>query len=130
MAFLQEFANERKLEIEGFSDDVLEIFDNHPWTGNVRELRNVIERAVLFCRGGKVEVDDLPNPMRRPSNERAAEVRDTVMTFHEAVEQAEIRAIKAALVATNGRRADAAELLGVSRKTLWEKIKNLGVEFG
>ncbi len=127
-AFLQEFAADRKLAIEGFSDEVLEILDNHPWTGNVRELRNIVERAVLFCRGSKVDVDDLPTQMRGPSTYTAEQVRDTVMTIHEAVEHAEVRAIKAALAATNGRRADAAELLGVSRKTLWEKIKNLGVE--
>nr|CAJ31153.1 transcriptional regulatory protein [uncultured sulfate-reducing bacterium] len=123
-SFLQEFAEERKLEIEGFSDEVLEVFDAHPWTGNVRELRNVVERAVLFCRGSKVEVDDIPVSMRGRSRETALEGRDKVMTMHEAVEKAEVRAIRAALASTGGRRADAADLLGVSRKTLWEKIKH------
>jgi DNA-binding NtrC family response regulator len=48
--------------------------------------------------------------------------------MQQAVEEAEVEAIRAALHSTNGRRADAAELLGVSRKTLWEKIKHLGIQ--
>ncbi len=66
--------------------------------------------------------------MRGPVDTSVPVERDAVMSIHEAVEQAEARAIKAALMATGGRRADAAELLGVSRKTLWEKIKHLKVE--
>jgi DNA-binding NtrC family response regulator len=130
-AFLQEFAAERGRPIEGFDDDVLEIFDGFEWTGNVRELRNVVERAVLFCKGDQVTVDELPPAMRAgrgSSGEAERPPSERVITMQQAVEEAEVEAIRAALHSTNGRRADAAELLGVSRKTLWEKIKHLGIQ--
>jgi DNA-binding NtrC family response regulator len=124
-AFLHEFAEERGREIEGFTDQVMELFDRHSWPGNVRELRNVVERAVLFCRGSKITVDELPASIRGGDDagelpRRAPKVR----SLQEAVEEAETEAIRAALTATEGRRAEAAELLGISRKTLWEKIKH------
>jgi len=110
--FLQKFAEERGQEIEGCTDDAMELFDAYPWPGNVRELRNVLERAVLFCRGRQIT---------RESGRRRAV---TVQSLQQAVEGAETEAIRAALAATEGRRAEAAELLGISRKTLWEKIKS------
>lgn len=126
-AFLSEFAADRKVEIEGFSDDVLEIFYNHPWTGNVRELRNVVERAVLFCKDGQVRVEHLPASLRGKTPLKNVSPAAAVTNLQDAVRQAEIGAIRAALQKTEGRRSDAAELLGVSRKTLWEKIKNYGI---
>jgi len=123
-AFLNEFAEERGRRIDGFSDEVLAMFDAHPWPGNVRELRNVIERAVLFCRGPVVTADDLPGSLRGAVSSPQRQASRLVVSMQEAVEQAEIEAIQAALAATGGRRAEAAELLGVSRKTLWEKIKH------
>ena len=126
-AFLQEFAAERQREIDGFTDEVMELFESHAWPGNVRELRNVVERAVLFCRGNRITVDELPAALRGDDKERPSRPPMPVRSLHEAVEGAEIEAIQAALVATDGRRADAAELLGISRKTLWEKIRHYGI---
>ena len=123
-AFLSEFAEERGRHIEGFSDEVLALFDAHSWPGNVRELRNVVERAVLFCRGPVVTAEDLPGTLRGATSSPQRPARRRVVSMQEAVEQAEVEAIQAALAATEGRRAEAAELLGVSRKTLWEKIKH------
>jgi len=99
----------------------------YPWPGNVRELRNVVERAVLFCRGQAVSVDELPPNIRGGVPAAAVGETPQVMPMHEAVERAEAEAIRAALSSTQGRRADAAELLGISRKTLWEKIKHLEI---
>jgi DNA-binding NtrC family response regulator len=128
-AFLQEFTEERGRPVEGFSDDVLELFDAYTWPGNVRELRNVVERAILFCKGPKVTTDELPASIRdEPSGTRNGVVAGKVRTLQEAVERAETEAIRVALTATEGRRAEAAELLGVSRKTLWEKIKHHQIE--
>ena len=127
-AFLQEFTEERGRQLDGFTDEVMELFDAHPWPGNVRELRNVVERAVLFARGEEVEVEDLPGSIRggEAGGSSGAELSE-VMPLQHAVERAEVRAIEAALAATSGRRAEAADLLGISRKTLWEKIKLHGI---
>jgi DNA-binding NtrC family response regulator len=122
-AFLQDFAESRLEPLEGFDDDVLELFEAYGWPGNVRELRNVVERAVLFCRGSRIGLDDVPASLRGDGAGAGAAARGEVMPLADAVDRAEVEAIRAALRATEGRRADAAELLGISRKTLWEKIK-------
>jgi transcriptional regulator with PAS, ATPase and Fis domain len=122
-SFLGEFADARQRQIEGVTDEVMELFENHPWPGNVRELRNVIERAVLFCRGDRITVDDLPGALRGEGGDWPLRPSAPVRSLHQAVEEAEVEAIKTALATTQGRRAEAAELLGISRKTLWEKIR-------
>jgi DNA-binding NtrC family response regulator len=125
-AFLQEFAGDRMREIAGFSDEVIELFETYPWPGNVRELRNVVERAVLFCRGSQVIIDDLPPSIRGDAGSGIAEPA-RVIPMQQAISNAEAEAIRAALRATQGKRTEAAELLGISRKTLWEKIKTLEI---
>jgi DNA-binding NtrC family response regulator len=127
-SFLQEFVEERQREIEGFTDEVMELFERYPWPGNVRELRNVVERAVLFCRGSEITVDELPASLRGENGESGSGSDREVQSLQQAVEWAETQAIKTALAATQGRRAEAAQLLGISRKTLWEKIKTHAIE--
>jgi DNA-binding NtrC family response regulator len=123
--FLSELRREKDRSIEGFNDDVLDLFDAYAWPGNVRELRNVVERAVLFCRGSHITVEELPATLRGTSAKRpATPVRSEVISLQQAAEHAEIEAIRAALAASRGRRTEAAELLGISRKTLWEKVKH------
>jgi transcriptional regulator of acetoin/glycerol metabolism len=82
---------------------------------------------VLFCRGSIVTIDELPPNLRGGVQEPAPGEPLTVVPIQQAVERAEAEAIVAALSVTQGRRAEAAELLGISRKTLWEKIKGLGI---
>jgi len=90
----------------------------------VRELRNVIERAVVFCRGPRITPEHLPTALRDgPSQPIVSGTAGQPEPLRRAVERAEKKAIRAALEATEGRRSEAADLLGVSRKTLWEKIK-------
>jgi len=129
-SFLEEFGRERRKAIEGFSDGVLEAFDAYHWAGNVRELRNVVERAALFCRKPRITPEDLPANLRTASPPPRRAPAQQTTTLHEAVEQAEIEAIRAALSRTEGRRNEAAQILGVSRKTLWEKTKHYGLENG
>jgi DNA-binding NtrC family response regulator len=126
--FLQEFQRERDKRIEGFTDEVLDRFEGYAWPGNVRELRNVVERAVLFCKGPRITVDELPASLRGVDATRPTEPEQSeVVSLQQAGERAEIGAIRAALVASEGRRTEAAQLLGISRKTLWEKIKHHGI---
>jgi DNA-binding NtrC family response regulator len=125
--FLREFAGERGKEVEGFSEEALEVLDAHTWPGNVRELRNVIERAVLFCRGSRILPEQLPEGIRKPGGRETGPPGREPVPLQQAVERAEIEAIRLALAAVGGRRSDAAELLKISRKTLWEKIKNYGI---
>jgi len=122
-AFLREFSRERSKEIEDYTDEALEVLDAHPWPGNVRELRNVVERAVLFCRGSRITPEQLPASLRGAVAKAPEPPAREAVPLQHAVERAEIEAIRAALATTRGRRSDAAALLGISRKTLWEKMK-------
>ena len=128
--FLREFAEKRGKDVEGFSDEVMEAFDAYDWPGNVRELRNAVERALLFCRSPQVTIADLPTNFDDLKTLRTARSAGDVVKLHEAVVRAEIGAIRDALSATGGRRTKAADLLGVSRKTLWEKAKAYGLDAG
>lgn len=128
LTFLDEFRRERGKPIEGFSDDVIAAFDVYPWPGNVRELRNVVERAVLFCTRPRIGLDELPETLRAGNRGGKSVAAEPVLPLQEAVQRAEVEAIRAALAATGGRRARAAELLGISRKTLWEKAKQYGLD--
>jgi len=129
--FLQEFLKDSNKQIEGFSDEVLDLFDSYAWPGNVRELRNIVERAVLFCRGPRITVEELPAAQRRaPAKGTAESVRKKTISLQQATEQAEIEAIRVALIASQGHRTEAAELLGISRKTLWEKVKHYRIVVG
>ncbi len=123
-SFLQEFAHERGKELEGFTDEVLERFDAYSWPGNVRELRNVVERAVLFSHGPLVDASALPASLGATRQTAAvSQPAPEVISIQSAVERAERNAIRAALAATDWHRTEAADILGVSRKTLWEKMK-------
>jgi DNA-binding NtrC family response regulator len=124
-SFLHEFTKERGKAIEDFEGAVLELFDAYAWPGNVRELRNVVERAVLFCKGSRIAIEDVPISVRSPSS---LGQKAEVISLSKAVERAEAEAIRVALAETQGRRAEAAELLGVTRKTLWEKMRHLDLE--
>lgn len=90
----------------------------HDWPGNVRELANVVSRAVAMGSGDVIEPEHLG---LRPSIEASGS-----STLSASVQAEEDRRIDAALARTHGRKAEAAELLGISRKTLWEKLKRRG----
>ncbi len=101
----------------------------YPWPGNVRELGNVLERAVLLTRGDVVERADLPEPILSGDAEpdAAGASAGEPPTLRDAVEEAERRAIRAALRRTGGNKTRAAELLQVSIRTLWYKLEKLGI---
>ena len=130
-AFLREFSQAKGKSLEGFTDATLEVLTTYSWPGNVRELRNAVERAVLLCRSSRVTPEDLPAGLRvAGSGVQPGPATGTgePATLQEAVARAEVEAIRVALAATHGRRADAADLLGVTRKTLWEKMRNYSIE--
>lgn len=106
--------------VRGFSALAVEAARSHPWPGNGRELRNRLERAVALADGEVLQSSDLfPNgpAAAQPSAAPLTAIRDA----------AERRAIESALVDASGHPATAARLLGISRTTLWEKMKRLGV---
>jgi two-component system response regulator HydG len=129
-SFLREFLAERAKPIEGFSREAMDLLEHYSWPGNVRELHNAVERGVLFCRGSQITVEELPASLRAGGKGGAAPLdKKNVISLQQASAEAEIETIRAALSACGGRRAEAAELLGISRKTLWEKVKQYQISF-
>ncbi|MFN0243336.1 MAG: sigma-54-dependent transcriptional regulator [Planctomycetota bacterium] len=110
----------------GVSRSTLAMLERYPWPGNVRELENAIQRAIALS-GPKAELaaDDLlpPDPRWRG----AIEVPEHVRPLREVMRAAEVAHIERALEMTGGHRSQTAELLGISRKVLWEKIRDFDI---
>ncbi|WP_226680884.1 sigma 54-interacting transcriptional regulator [Sutcliffiella horikoshii] len=107
--------------ITGFEPRAKQILMSYHWPGNVRELRNVMERAMTFAEHGKIKVEDLPDYML--GNAQVL-VDETAVTHEESmVENAERLAIETALTKTKGNKAKAAKMLGISRSSLYDKLR-------
>jgi len=113
--------------VPGVNDAVSEIFTRYPWPGNVREMRNALERAVIVCDGAVIEQKHLPpgfgSLVPKPPVAEGNAVRVSVGTT---VEDAEKALILKTLEATNNNKTRAAEVLGISLKTLHNKLKEYG----
>jgi DNA-binding NtrC family response regulator len=96
----------------------------YPFPGNVRELAHIVQHALVLSRGSTVELDHLPREVGGSSEVAAGA---GVGSLASAVKEFERDYLVRALSLTGGRRARAAELLGISRKTLWEKLRTLGI---
>ncbi|MET0360348.1 MAG: sigma 54-interacting transcriptional regulator, partial [Sphingobium sp.] len=104
--------------ITGFSPDALAAIDGWSWPGNVRELDNRVKRAVIMAEGKMIVARDLDLPGGE------GEADSAVINLKAAREQADRRAIRHALSRTDGNISNAARMLGISRPTLYELIKN------
>jgi two-component system response regulator HydG len=120
--FVREFATRYHKGVHAISDRALELLTNHPWMGNVRELRNVIERAVLFSEGEVLRVADLAEELRAEAT-LAGGPQHGLLTLA----KMEARHIARVLAFTGGQIGAAAEILGVHRNTLRRKIKDYGL---
>jgi transcriptional regulator of acetoin/glycerol metabolism len=106
------------------SPEALEALTEYPWPGNIREVETVMERAALLFEGPQIELDSLPPAIAK----RSALVKGkSVVQQIQTLEQAEKSAILTAMQAANGHLTKAAQSLGISRTTLWRKMKELGI---
>lgn len=116
--FIRHANEELNRTVEGFDSAAAELLASHSWPGNLRELNNVMKRAVLLTRGNKITTAELTQAM--------GQIRtDNVLQLHD--EDTERQRIITALQQTNGNKAKAARLLGVDRKTIYNKIEKLGI---
>jgi two-component system response regulator HydG len=123
--FLEMANDELNKSVIGFDDDVLQKFYEYPWTGNLRELKNVIKRSVLLAKGSKVNINCLPQEILSTHNES----ENIISHQHDTVdlkvlsEQIEKVKIIEALEKSKYNKSKAAKLLNIDRKTLYNKIK-------
>ena len=117
--FVQEFSRQYGKPVAAISDRATTLLRSHPWVGNVRELRNVIERAVLLCEGDVLRSVDLPEEWLAAEPRGEAACAGPLATLQEA----EARHISQVLSHTHGQIGEAAQILGVHRNTLARKIK-------
>ena len=113
--------------VRSISDEALDSLVAYHWPGNIRELENVIERAVLVAEGGQLRRCDLPESIVSPSPDRSSE-RGGDLGLKRARKRLEARLIRRALQAAGGNRTHAAKLLEISHRALLYKIKEYGSE--
>ena len=116
--FVGQFNRELKRQVTGLSNEALRRLLSYEWKGNVRELRNVIERAVMFTEGDLITPDVLPTHLME-----ATHPAETTGTLRHAVHRLESEYIDAIMRATEGDKARAAELLGVSLSSLYRRLQ-------
>jgi DNA-binding NtrC family response regulator len=121
-AFLKRFAAQANRVIKGFSPTAVERLTAFDWPGNVRQLQNEVQRAVLLCEGDEVDASDLSITKIKVSDEDSP---DTNFTLLEGVER---NAIVQMLKETGGNKLETAKRLGIGRQTLYNKIKAYGIE--
>ena len=121
-AFTKRFAQEQNRRNLSLSDDALRAIEAHSWPGNIRELENCIKRATIMAEGSQVTADDLGLPAALGSAvEQSLDLRAVR-------DEAERKAVIAAVARSNGNLLRAAELLGISRPTLYDLMHRLGLK--
>jgi len=123
--FLKRFAEKNRRVIKGFTPRAVDLMMRYNWSGNVRELENVVERAVIMARG------EMITPMEFPENlkELDQELRETRIDIAagRSLKEVEKEMILRTLEETGGNRTHAADILGISRRTLQLKLKEYGI---
>ena len=134
--FIEHYKQKTGRFISGISKDALQALITYEWLGNVRELENAIERAVIIASGRQIELEDLPEAISKIALEArdrikverakaASEGRTTTfeVTVPSSMEEIERQAIEATLDYTEGDKSHAARALGIGRKTLYRKLE-------
>ena len=128
--FLDLYSEENKKEISGITEDVMEVLEGHEWPGNIRELENIIERAVVFTKTKLITRESLPSFLYS-SQEKQLTALSSAPNFRTLREQTHLlqrKWILEALKKTSGVQKEAAQLLGVKPTTLNEMIKRLSID--
>ncbi len=118
--FLAQANNDLEKEVEGFDQEVTDLFKSYDWPGNLREMKNIIKRSVLLAKSNLIHLEVLPNEMLEAS--RAA---NSLSGYAKADEE---QAIRQALEKANFNKSKAAVLLDIDRKTLYNKLKLYNIE--
>ncbi|MEO8647950.1 MAG: sigma 54-interacting transcriptional regulator [Acidobacteriota bacterium] len=141
--FLDRYKEKSGRFVSGISKEALRALENYEWAGNVRELENAIERAVIIASGRQIELDDLPPAISRSAFEAAAHARQEraraaadgrsigiEIELPSSMDEIEKQVINATLDYTEGDKSRASRLLNIGRKTLYRKLEQYEAEKG
>jgi len=123
--FIRKFNSRTQKRILGVTDDVMDYLMQYAFPGNVRELENIVEHAFVLCHKVRIGLNHLPPEILKPHETVASSGNDPVSPL----EMAESKAIVDALTASRGNRRRTAQTLGISKATLWRKMKKYGISF-
>lgn len=122
-SFLEEFNRENSRSIKGVDSRAKSAMFKYDWPGNIRELRNCMESAVVMCSGDEIGLNDLP-----PSISRSAGTESIVIPLGITLDEADKVIVQQNLAANRNNKSKTAEILGIGRKTLQRKIVDWGIE--
>lgn len=125
--FLRLYCQRNNKEIMGFSPRVMNAFLRYPWPGNVRELENVVERGVILSQREIITPEVLPPALRELAGEEPEQEDQQALMVGSSLRDVERAIILETLRRTGGNRTRAASILGISRKTLLNKLKLYGI---
>jgi len=125
--FLRRYTAKNGKSIRAFSREALQIIENYAWPGNIRELENVVERAVVLCRSEIIEAADLPDRVRQGPLGSASQL---VIPIGTPMDEVERRVIHETLRHTKGDKTLAAQLLGIAARTIYRKLERESTEPG
>ncbi|MFP4472694.1 MAG: sigma-54-dependent transcriptional regulator [Candidatus Omnitrophota bacterium] len=140
--FVNFYSQKNKKQINGVSDDVIKLFSQYPWPGNIRELENAIEGAVIMCKGDEIDRWDIPSSTKfeqadpgrikideaeHGGSEESQDLEGT--SLKEAIQRPERDLIISVLESCDWNRNQAAERLEINRTTLYNKMKKYNIEF-
>jgi len=130
--FMDKMNAQKRKNLTGFSAEAMSCLQRYSWPGNIRELENLIERLTILKGSGEVQISDLPSKCQMSLKASRTEMTDienqsSNIDFNTAVDQFENALILRALEKTNWNRNQAAQILGLNRTTLVEKIKKKGL---
>jgi DNA-binding NtrC family response regulator len=127
-AFVKQFAQQLGKPEPDISPEAFQKLLDYSWPGNVRELQNAIEYAVVLARQGMIEVKELPAEIQLPTALQQAELAGLPRSGVQSLDDVERTAIIQALAECHGNKKKAAELLGIQRPTLYNKMKRYAIE--
>ena len=122
-SFLREFNIENKKNIKGFDKASKAAMIKYNWPGNIRELKNAVESAVVMCTGDEIKIEDLPRALRSQGEEKVITIPIGIT-----MNEAEKIIIQENLAANKGNKSKTADILGIGRKTLHRKLEELQIE--
>ncbi len=120
-SFLKEIQLRSEKQVQGVGKEVMERFMQYSWPGNIRELINTLEYAVVLCKEGSIGLEHLPDPMAHTR-------KKILIPVNRVVGDTEKERLIWALNHSGGKKTEAARVLRVSRQTIWKKIKKYGIQ--